>query len=995
MKRLALTLLPFSAFTASADLVISEVMADSRHLDTAINGDWWEITNNGSSAINLSGYSWDDDSDTSGLQTFPAHIIQPGHSAILLKEGTSTAIAPFRNAWTIDDSVKIFVESDFRTFPGFSGGSGDTIYLYQPNGSLEDSFSFGPSTTGSSFSNFDTGSPIPGSISVLGEFNAISSSEDPGDIGSPGIAPAVPPPVSPSFQGPFGLHWPVGQNINQMAIKPSAVDPNPGDVITLSVVIKPDWLTITFPENGQVDLSGVPPTSTFGNDLLTLRAEDDSGVTDPVESTYVIHLLNTESPIILNEFNGVSEDFFLDGAEEGEAGAPTDTNLGQIQGNGGEWLEFVITGSGGSDTVDLRNHLFEITGNGLMHQIRLTDHIALAEIPAGTILTLSRNYETNLNRTSNLASTGFIWSNIWFFDPVLVDLTSSIFSDDPVISDLDTRVTISNGADLIIYGPSGESVSAIDTDLNGSPDTLVSVSDTEVFKLEQNPTPTVNPLFGNYSDGSSSTHGAPNLWSGGLSTQSFAGFTQSNSPPRLTSLPSPVSVRGVYSSQIETLDPQAHGVTYTVSNLPNFLTFTDSGTGSATLISNRPITASDIGTYDITIVADDGQASFNKTYHPYQLTVYNPAPEVILNEYNAVSDSNFLNGGDGNSDSDGDSATRDLFFGRAQGNGGNWFELAVVGDGGPSLVDMRNWTIEIGEGQDSGIFTSGATITLTQDDFWAAVPSGSILTFIENDAAAGGLDTSLHRTDELTTQGWRWSNIHLGDSSLVTVTGLIDIDSTRTQFTITDTEKLVFGPVGEGVLGGVNVSSDELFNLEASPSPSTSMFDNGGLVQGAGYDDASIDSTFGSPNRYLPVGAGITKVFQNFSPYIFQETSFSLWSQQFANIGTNDLNGDADSDHWTNLQEYLFGSNPTDGSSIPQTIIDASTGSVTANIRQNDPVYEFFAERSGDLQNWTDTELNDIITPSSLGFPYAGYVLSYSGNEPKQFFRVKVGLSVQ
>lgn len=995
MKHLALILLPFLASLSMADLVITEVMADSRHLDTSINGDWWEITNNGNSAVNLAGYSWDDESNTSGLQSFPAHIIQPTHSVILLKEGTDTAIAPFRNAWGIDGSVKIFVESDFETFPGFSGGAGDTIYLYQPNGTLEDSFDFGPSTAGSSFSNFDNGNPIPGGISIFGEFNASSSSESPGDIGSPGIAPAVPPPVSPSFQGPFNLQWPIGQDISQMAIKPSAVDPNPSDVITLSVVTKPDWLTITFPGNGQVDFSGVPPISTFGNDLVTLRAADNSGVTDPVEATYVLHLLETESPIILNEFNAVNEDFFLDGAEEGEAGAPTDPNLGQIQGNGGEWVEFVVTGSTGSDTVDLRDHLFEITGNGLSHQIKLTDHIALSEIPAGTILTLSRNYETNLNRTSNLASTGFIWSNIWFFDPVLVDLENSIFADDPVISDLNTRVTITNGVDLIIYGPSGESVSAIDTDLNGSPDTLVSVSDTEVFKLEQNPTSTVNPLFGNYSDGSSSTYGAPNLWGGGLSTQSFAGFTQANSPPRLSLLPVSFSTRGIYNSLIQAIDPNGQSVTFTASNVPSFLTFTDLGSGSATLINNRPITATDIGTYDITILADDGQATFNKTYHAYRLTVYNPAPEVILNEYNAVSDSNFLNGGDANSDGDGIATTRDTFFGRTQGNGGNWFELAVVGDGGPSLVDMRSWTIEIGEGADGGRFTPGATITLTQDDFWAAVPAGSILTFIENDTAAGGLDTSLNRSDELTTQGWRWSNIHLGDSSLVTVTGLIDIDSTRTQLKISDTEKLAFGPVGEGILDGVNVSSDELFNLESSPTPSTSMFDNGDLTQGAGYDDASIDSTFGSRNLYIPAGAGITKVFQDFTPYILEQTTFAIWSQQFASIGTSDLNGDADSDNWTNLEEYLFGGNPTDGSSIPQTVIDASTGSVTVNIRQNDPLYDLTAERSGDLQNWTDTELNDIITPSSLGFPYAGYVLIYDGSEPKQLFRVKVGLTIE
>lgn len=48
---------------------------------------------------------------------------------------------------------------------------------------------------------------------------------------------------------------------------------------------------------------------------------------------------------------------------------------------------------------------------------------------------------------------------------------------------------------------------------------------------------------------------------------------------------------------------------------------------------------------------------------------------VLLNEWNAVGSSRFLDG-----DAFADSTAADTNFGRIQGNGGNWMELLVVGD---------------------------------------------------------------------------------------------------------------------------------------------------------------------------------------------------------------------------------------------------------------------------------------------------------------------------
>ena len=61
----------------------------------------------------------------------------------------------------------------------------------------------------------------------------------------------------------------------------------------------------------------------------------------------------------------------------------------------------------------------------------------------------------------------------------------------------------------------------------------------------------------------------------------------------------------------------------------------------------------------------------------FSLSVDVFAADVILNEYNAVIGSKFLGGGDGS----------DSYFGKVEGNGGDWFELVVITD----QLDMRNW----------------------------------------------------------------------------------------------------------------------------------------------------------------------------------------------------------------------------------------------------------------------------------------------------------------
>ena len=204
----------------------------------------------------------------------------------------------------------------------------------------------------------------------------------------------------------------------------------------------------------------------------------------------------------------------------------------------------MVTGINGASTVDLRNWTIKAEGNDKTRTLKLSNHIALSAVPTGTILTFTDDRDTAdtaLPKISNKTSGGFQWSNIWMFDPILIDQSASTHPSGRTIGSSDTRITLLNAADEIIYGPIGESILAKDINLNGFPDELLTVSDTEVLKLEADPSSSVSPISVNYDDGDTTTFGQPNVWNGNLSTQSFAPFATANTPPVFGPVPQRVS----------------------------------------------------------------------------------------------------------------------------------------------------------------------------------------------------------------------------------------------------------------------------------------------------------------------------------------------------------------------------------------------------------------------------------------------------------------------
>lgn len=202
--------------------------------------------------------------------------------------------------------------------------------------------------------------------------------------------------------------------------------------------------------------------------------------------------------------------------------------------------------------------------------------------------------------------------------------------------------------------------------------------------------------------------------------------------------------------------------------------------------------------------------------------------DVILNEYNAVSSSEFLNGGNAAADDDGGRAS-DSYFGRVLGNGGDWFELVVITD----HLDMRNWRLDIYAG---GSFDS--TLQLTNHSIWSDLRGGTIITVSED------LESDISYNP---AAGDWWINVQANNNASGLYIGVSNFPVSNDDWQLRIRNAggaVIFGPAGEGVIpDGPGVSNIEIFLLEANPSAAITPTSND-------YDDSKKLSTFGAPNRW-------------------------------------------------------------------------------------------------------------------------------------------------
>jgi hypothetical protein len=210
------------------------------------------------------------------------------------------------------------------------------------------------------------------------------------------------------------------------------------------------------------------------------------------------------------------------------------------------------------------------------------------------------------------------------------------------------------------------------------------------------------------------------------------------------------------------------------------------------------------------------------------------ATSLILNEFNAVDGDSYLDEGD----------SSDVFFGAAQGNGGNWVELVVAGtdmnDATVETLDLRGWTLEW-ENSDP----KSGSLTFTNDTLWSSISEGTIITIREYDDTDGtgdnygALATNVGYDPDLAGGDWH-IHIALNDTTYITSSGDgFGVDNDDWQMRILDASAgQQQGWVGESgdiwTSGGVN--GEEIGKLEEDP-----------ILGATQYNDGS-SSTFGQPN---------------------------------------------------------------------------------------------------------------------------------------------------
>jgi hypothetical protein len=198
---IALAVLSTITIQANAAVAITEVSAFSSGANppNGYSSDWFELTNLGSSAVNIAGWKMDDDSLSFASGAFLTGItnIAAGESVLFINTAVNTA---FVNSWfngVIPAGLQI---GNYVGGPGLGQG-GDAVSVFNSAQILQAVVSFG--TSGSNlqgvppYSTFDNAAGLNNvtlsTLSTVGVNGAFVALNNINEIGSPGrIAAPIP-----------------------------------------------------------------------------------------------------------------------------------------------------------------------------------------------------------------------------------------------------------------------------------------------------------------------------------------------------------------------------------------------------------------------------------------------------------------------------------------------------------------------------------------------------------------------------------------------------------------------------------------------------------------------------------------------------------------------------------------------------------------------------------------------------------------------------------
>ncbi len=178
---------------ASADIKITEVASWSSG-NSPVGADWFELTNTGAAAVDITGWSMDDSSATPGVAALTGVTSIAAGESVIFIESDASANATFLSTWFGDNApAGLQIGNYMGGGVGLSTNS-DGVNIFDVANVLRASVSFGAATAAQTFDNAaGLNGPIA-QLSVVGVNGAFAALNDPAEIGSPGSIAAVPEP---------------------------------------------------------------------------------------------------------------------------------------------------------------------------------------------------------------------------------------------------------------------------------------------------------------------------------------------------------------------------------------------------------------------------------------------------------------------------------------------------------------------------------------------------------------------------------------------------------------------------------------------------------------------------------------------------------------------------------------------------------------------------------------------------------------------------------
>jgi len=297
-------------------------------------------------------------------------------------------------------------------------------------------------------------------------------------------------------------------------------------------------------------------------------------------------------------------------------------------------------------------------------------------------------------------------------------------------------------------------------------------------------------------------------------------------------------------------------------------------------------------------------------------------PAMVLNEYNVVAGGELLK-------NDGE----DTWFGRRKGNGGNWMEWLVLAD----HLDVRGWRVQWAELDGTtptdrlviwypdGTVKQGELL-LGQNMYLADLRKGTLMTFCEESVATNGSNLRFDPIEE------RWQiNIcsveEAGKSTPLVVTrsnvpnvdpGYYAVGHENWIVQLLDAQSnVVFGPFGESMTPTMSLSSDEVARREADDD----------YVSWICWDDAS-SSTYASENSWGTQTQDFSSVrtwFPSADPADLDDDALpDDWEGEELGGTWGQPQVDEDEDTFSNLEEYIALTSPTNPAAYLETALAPS-----------------------------------------------------------------------